>query len=195
MYRRNLPHWYPEGTAVFVTWRLQGTLPRGKELPGPSDGGAFRKWDRDLDGAKFGPSFLNQSEVAACVQQTIFEAEGQGGLCKLHSFVVMPNHVHVVLTPKRTLWEVTKWMKGASARRANLILNRTGTPFWQDESFDHWVRSQAESGLYRNRASGGSRVAGSVSPRAEGPCHRSGIRATGQAVKLPATLCSHGLGI
>jgi REP element-mobilizing transposase RayT len=42
------------------------------------------------------------------------------------------------------LCEVSKWIKGASARRANQILNRSGTPFWQDESFDHWVRSLAQ---------------------------------------------------
>jgi len=39
---------------------------------------------------------------------------------------------------------VTKWIKGTSARRANQILNRSGTPFWQDESFDRWVRSPAQ---------------------------------------------------
>ena len=27
---------------------------------------------------------------------------------------------------------------------ANQILGRAGTAFWQDESFDHWVRSEAE---------------------------------------------------
>lgn len=56
----------------------------------------------------------------------------------------MPNHVHVLLTPYRDLWQVTKWIKGASARRANLILNRSGSPFWQAESFDHWARSSVE---------------------------------------------------
>ena len=26
-YERNLPHWHPEGRAIFVTWRLYGSLP------------------------------------------------------------------------------------------------------------------------------------------------------------------------
>ena len=30
--------------------------------------------------------------------------------------------------------------KRRSARLANAILGRTGQPFWQDESFDHWIR-------------------------------------------------------
>src|SRR6266851_3973849 len=26
-YRRNLPHWHPEGASIFLTWRLYGSLP------------------------------------------------------------------------------------------------------------------------------------------------------------------------
>jgi hypothetical protein len=32
-------------------------------------------------------------------------------------------------------------LKGASAREANALLGLTGVPFWQDESYDHLVRS------------------------------------------------------
>jgi putative transposase len=35
-------------------------------------------------------------------------------------------------------------LKGATAREANLLLGRTGTPFWQGETYDHWVRNQSE---------------------------------------------------
>ncbi len=119
-------------------------MPSGRRAPDPSDGEAFRRWDRELDCAGLGRCCLNQAEVGRCVRQVIQSAESERDLCRLHGFVVMPNHVHVLLTPHRVLWEVTKWIKGASARRANQILNSTGTPFWQDESYDHWVRSQAE---------------------------------------------------
>ncbi len=27
-YRRTLPHWQPPGASIFITWRLQGSLPR-----------------------------------------------------------------------------------------------------------------------------------------------------------------------
>src|ERR1022692_4643065 len=30
-YERNLPHWQPEGAALFLTWRLHGSLPRAVE--------------------------------------------------------------------------------------------------------------------------------------------------------------------
>ena len=61
----------------------------------------------------------------------------------LIAFVVMPNHVHIVIEPKAEVPRITKWIKDASAREANLILGRTG-PFWQNESFDRWVRNDDE---------------------------------------------------
>jgi REP element-mobilizing transposase RayT len=56
----------------------------------------------------------------------------------------MPNHVHVLLPlvdPSKLLHSV----KGFSAREANKLLGRSGEPFWQRESYDHWVRSEMES--------------------------------------------------
>jgi len=35
-------------------------------------------------------------------------------------------------------------VKGATARAVNKILGRSGKYFWQDESFDHWIRNGAE---------------------------------------------------
>jgi len=56
----------------------------------------------------------------------------------------MPNHVHVVLRPKTSLPVINLWLRGSTARKANLILGRTGQAFWQDESFDHRVRDEVE---------------------------------------------------
>jgi putative transposase len=39
---------------------------------------------------------------------------------------------------------VTRAVKKTSAKQANLILGRAGHPFWQDESYDHWVRDERE---------------------------------------------------
>jgi putative transposase len=144
MYRRNLPHWYPEGAAVFVTWRLFGALPPQKSLEGVKDGRAFVALDRTMDRAQLGPTWLRHPAVADVVSKVIEAAEADRNLCRLHSFVVMPNHVHVQITPYRALRQVTNWIKGVSARKANQTLNRTGQRFWQDESFDHWARSVQE---------------------------------------------------
>lgn len=72
------------------------------------------------------------------------EAEGAWGLCKLSAWVAMPNHVHALLFPYEKLSQVMLVIKSASARRANRLLERVGQRFWQDESFDHWVRDDHE---------------------------------------------------
>ena len=59
----------------------------------------------------------------------------------------MPDHVHLLLTPllkadrsPYSLPEIMHAIKGTSARRINLLLTRTG-PVWQEEFFDHVLRS------------------------------------------------------
>jgi REP element-mobilizing transposase RayT len=61
---------------------------------------------------------------------------------QLHSFVVMPNHVHLLVTPHVL---AGKWLGPAQrihCHQANLLLGTHG-PFWQEESFDRLVRSDA----------------------------------------------------
>jgi REP element-mobilizing transposase RayT len=57
----------------------------------------------------------------------------------LHAFVVMSNHVHILVTPAIPLPKLTKSLKGITAKRANEILGSTGATFWREESFDHLV--------------------------------------------------------
>lgn len=56
----------------------------------------------------------------------------------------MSNHVHILIWPKALLSEITKAIKGFTAREANRVLGRKGKKFWQDESFDHAIRSEDE---------------------------------------------------
>jgi putative transposase len=58
----------------------------------------------------------------------------------------MPNHVHLLILPNTAVSEIMRWLKGSTARKANQLLERTGRPFWQDESYDHWVRSDKKFG-------------------------------------------------
>jgi REP element-mobilizing transposase RayT len=83
-------------------------------------------------------------EIAECVTETIREGERVRGLYGLVAFVVMPNHVHLLIEPGTSAPKITQFLKGVSAKRANELLGRTGNPFWQDESFDRWVRSDQE---------------------------------------------------
>jgi REP element-mobilizing transposase RayT len=146
-YERNLPHWHPEGKAVFLTWRLSGSLPRSVLARVASLHDDPRKQflaaERTLDGALVGPRWLAQPEIALLVANAL-----QRGIeldrFLLRSWVVMPNHVHVLLEPTGSVRAITKGIKGATAQGANAILGRVGKPFWQDESFDRWVRNPAE---------------------------------------------------
>ncbi len=65
-------------------------------------------------------------------------------LYHLLAWVIMPNHVHAVFKPQVSLATIMRWLKGRTSRMANRILRRTGIPFWQEESFDHWIRTRDE---------------------------------------------------
>jgi putative transposase len=144
-YQRRLPHWHPAGQDIFITWRLHGSLPAQFRLPreAESSGRAFVNYDRALDKAQTGPMWLKDGRVAEALLTALREAQRRQ-LFALRAYSVMANHVHVLLAPNSPLERITLQIKGASARAANLILGRTGEPFWQKESFDHWVRNPGE---------------------------------------------------
>jgi REP element-mobilizing transposase RayT len=56
----------------------------------------------------------------------------------------MPNHVHAVWEPHIPMPAIMRWLKGRTSRIANRVLGRSGQAFWQDESYDHWIRSASE---------------------------------------------------
>ncbi len=64
-----------------------------------------------------------------------------GSRYTLHAWSIMPNHVHVVLCPlgNHDLEKIIHSWKSFSAKKANEMLNRSGT-FWQEEYYDHVVR-------------------------------------------------------
>jgi REP element-mobilizing transposase RayT len=63
---------------------------------------------------------------------------------RLHAWVVMANHVHLLITPQVQVSKLMQSLKRFTAREGNRILRVTGQPFWQDESFDRLVRNEAE---------------------------------------------------
>jgi putative transposase len=148
-YERNLPHWQPEGRQIFLTWRLQGSLPQQLLLQLRADGNKtgrqFARADRFLDGAAHGPLWLREENIARLVQASILRGARVLRQFELLAYVVMPNHVHLLIEPVVPLARITCGIKGATSMRANAALKRTGQAFWQAESFDHWVRSPTES--------------------------------------------------
>lgn len=163
---RNLPHWHPVGRAIFLTWRLAGSLPpnvidqlrmtrdrlskRKSISQGTNDRRMleykrlFARVDAILDKAATGPVWLKEPAIANMIQEALLERCAP--LYALQAYVVMANHLHVFLTPKTgsNIASITKRIKGYTPREANKLLGRTGKTFWQDESFDHWARDRSE---------------------------------------------------
>jgi len=113
-YRRNLPHIQQEDKSIFVTFTT------------------FERWE------------LPEAVRDLVIKHCIFD---HGRKLIAHGIVVMPDHVHMVISPLRDaqggifgLAEIMHGIKGASAHSINKLLNRKGR-VWQDESFDHVLRS------------------------------------------------------
>ncbi|PYS70433.1 MAG: hypothetical protein DMF73_12910 [Acidobacteria bacterium] len=164
-YRRNLPHWHPSGVSIFLTWRLDGSLPldviekltvmrrrlrdRTRKVLQEDRLVEYKKLfarvDTILDRASSGPLWLGDKRIAELVQDALVNR--YAGLYLIWAYVVMANHIHVLLRPKNheiSISTITKNLKGYSSREANRLLKRTGQRFWQDESFDHWSRNASE---------------------------------------------------
>lgn len=91
---------------------------------------------------------LNREPLSAEARDAVLRhcRHDHGRRYVLHAVVVMPEHVHLLLTPLRdpegqpyALPSILKALKGASAREINKSLRRGG-PVWQEESFDHVFR-------------------------------------------------------
>lgn len=173
-YSRHLPHYQPPGAMLFLTTRLAGSLPRevilrllgdaeqkDALLAGITDPREraerayleqrrqFGEWDAELHMTKQGPFWMSDPRIAQLVADSLRYRDGQ--VYRLVAFCIMPNHLHLVIVPLpkedglfHSLTAVMHSLKRYTARQANLLLGREGA-FWQQESYDHVVRDQAEA--------------------------------------------------
>ena len=171
-YRRRLPHCHPQGRPLFLTWRLRGSLPPERFFPAGnfSSGKSFVTMDRLLDHARTGPLYLTRPEIASLVVEAIRNGRDTLDHYDLHAFVVMANHVHLLITPKVAVPRLLQRLKGTTACRANQMLRLTGRAFWQEETYD-----QGESRASRAEARRGLKAA----PQSQ---QRSAIRKTDNGV-------------
>lgn len=167
--QRHLPHWTQDGATYFVTFRLADSLPReklrqwqeeraewlrGHEEPFSEDemeeyarlfGERINQW---LD-AGSGSCILAEKKNAQLVEQALlhFDADRY----RLGSYVVMPNHVHVLVSPTdgNALGDILHSWKSFTANELNKLTGSKGA-VWQDESYDHIVRSPEQLGFYTN---------------------------------------------
>jgi hypothetical protein len=98
--RRRLPHEYPQGKWLFVTSHLHGSLPHAAYPPPDkrSAGKAFVWMDRYLDTTRKGPLYLKQERIAKIVLSSLKKGVELGHY-EVASYVIMANHVHVLLLP------------------------------------------------------------------------------------------------
>ncbi|MBI3862255.1 MAG: transposase [Planctomycetia bacterium] len=168
----NLPHWYQPGVTYFVTFRTEDSIPkdvvelwyrrRNDWLLRHRINSHDPNWKAKLRAL----SFAQQQEFHATFSQEYEECLDRGiGACVLKrpelakivadslrhfdgdryhlgDFVVMPNHVHVLvclLGDTEIESQCYSWKK-FTATQLNRALGNPGR-FWQEESFDHLVRS------------------------------------------------------
>jgi type I restriction enzyme R subunit/putative DNA methylase len=110
----------------------------------PTPGHAFVAQDRALDWHLSGPLWLRHPPIADLVAESILMGETERQFYELDAWAVMPNHVHLLILPKVRVAVLMRWLKGSTARSANRILGRVGQPFWQDESYDHYLRHASQ---------------------------------------------------
>lgn len=155
-HRRNLPHLYYNEGKYFITFRLADSLPleflkklhkefnNSKEELSLKEKKIFKKYDVLLDKGESGKKYLSIPEIAEIVRQVILYEDGKN--ITVICYCIMPNHVHLVfelLENNRGISKIMQSIKRVSSKRSNEYLRRTGK-FWQDESFDRWVRDDKE---------------------------------------------------
>ncbi len=168
----NLPHYFDSEKPVFITYRLKFTLPgrimdrfakRKQEwlddqanaspqdkqnTHNKKDGLHFAWFDELLGKADDIPQVLHEKDITDIIASS-FQHFNELRY-KLLAYCIMPNHVHVLFLPINcadgSVFPVSRiiysW-KRYSANQINRILKRKGA-LWQQESYDHVVRNEAE---------------------------------------------------
>jgi primosomal protein N' len=164
-----LPHWRQSEKLYFVTFRLNDSVAQEqlhawteeKKIwesyhPKPWTQKTFddfherftERMERLLD-AGYGSCALARSEVALLVENALNHFDGTR--YQLGDFVIMPNHIHLLVRPdaNESLESILHSWKSFTAKQANDLLKTSGA-FWRNESFDHLVRSQTQYEKFRN---------------------------------------------
>ncbi len=148
--RGYLPHWEAGARPQAITFRLADSLPRTVLEQLDSELASLSETKRDIERRKrieetldrgTGRCWLRRPEIAALVKDALMHFNGMR--YKLHSWVIMPNHVHVLITPLHgnSLSSILHSWKSFTAKKANEILGHDGA-FWQAEYFDRMIRDE-----------------------------------------------------
>ena len=155
-----LPHWQQAGVTYFITYRLADSVPRKLRDQWESERKIWLRWnppphtpeqekeyherfsqqmERWLD-AGHGECVLRQPTCAGIAGDALRHFDGER--CSQIGWVVMPNHVHVLMMPHPE-WPLEKLLhswKGFTTKQINLHLKRSGE-LWQRSYFDRVIRN------------------------------------------------------
>jgi REP element-mobilizing transposase RayT len=148
--RGYLPHFDGIEIPQFITIHLADSIPRK----------VIKRWKEELKSLKYeqerillqrrieryldqgyGEALLKDTSVATMVQNALLRFDGTR--YKLFAWVVMPNHVHSLMTrcENYELKGILHSLKSYTAHEANKILHRSGQ-FWIEDYFDRYMRNQ-----------------------------------------------------
>ena len=171
-HHRNLPHIQPLGGTFFVTYVLNGSMPNEKIAEWKTEYNIqkalilensininddlsklwkldFAKKDKFFDTYTGGNHYLKSDILAKIVADTLHYWDNKR--LELYSYTIMSNHVHAVfrlydkyeLAKPFYLEQIMHSIKLYSASQCNKLLGLEGK-FWQDESYDRFVRNNEE---------------------------------------------------
>ena len=167
--RRNLPHWEQKDTTYFITFRLADAVPQDvlrqwkeevetwrKFHPEPWDAATKYEYQKRFQQERerwldrgHGECLLKKPDVSAIVVDSLRHFDFQRYV--IDAFVIMPNHVHVLVQPAKgqSLSDILHSWKSFSGKAINRLLGRT-EPVWQEENYDRIVRNFEELERCRN---------------------------------------------
>jgi carbamoylphosphate synthase large subunit/REP element-mobilizing transposase RayT len=167
--RRNLPHWEQPGATYFITFRLADSVPSpllaqwtqefeswSQHHPKPWDSKtAYEYLTRFVEPREHwldqghGSCALRDPRTAEIVASALRHFDGER--YHLDAFVVMPNHVHVLVMPTagHSLSDILHSWKSFTANQVNKLVGSTGK-FWMEESVDRIVRDWDSLVEYRD---------------------------------------------
>lgn len=148
--RGYLPHFDGEATPQFITIHLADSIPKKvlshwqQELKAESNLRQKiilqRRIEKYLDQG-YGEAYMKHPKIATMVQQSLLKFDGER--YRLFAWVVMPNHLHALMTRFENVELEDIWhsIKSYTAHEANKMLNRRGQ-FWIEEYFDRYIRNE-----------------------------------------------------
>ena len=95
-------------------------------------------------------NLLQSERMADMFCQTMYRYRAERKFL-LHAFVVMPNHIHLLLTAPEglTLERVVQFIKGGFSHQAGKLMGNVG-PVWQKSFVDRRVRDLSEFKRYKS---------------------------------------------